>query len=190
MCPVARDHLLCRDPSAVKIADQHRSKRLETLDATEANIILTASRQERDSVVRLAPAAREKTFTMREAVALTRVVSRAGMSPTPFDAVVDRLTQARGLGLPLPTVTGRRLFQSSPNWRDIPDAHVGKQVRHRHTMKAVAEAAEELAAFLSNAVEATQIVDPRNGRHRLTHSRNPTFGQPQDSLTWEKRLSA
>ena len=94
MCPVARNDLLCRAPSTADIADQHRSKRMETMDAIKANIILTASRQERDLVVRMAPSVREKTFTMREAVSHSRTVSETGISPTKFDAVVNRLTQA------------------------------------------------------------------------------------------------
>ena len=174
MCPVARNDLLCRAPSTADIADQHRSKRMETMDAIKANIILTASRQERDLVVRMAPSVREKTFTMREAVSHSRTVSETGISPTKFDAVVNRLTQARGLGQPLPSVTGRRLFKTALNWRDIPDAHVGGQGRHRHTTKAVAEASEELAAFLSVTVESTQTAKPLGKRHLLRQTGTST----------------
>lgn len=164
LCPIARDELLRREPLATDIAEQHRSRQLEASEVISATLILTASRKERDAVVRLAPAARERTFTMREAVALSRVVTRTVASPTSFVAVVDRLTQARGLGIPLPPVIHRRSYRTDLDWRDIPDAHVSKRVRHRHTLIAVAAAAEEIAKFLSACVDMPRPVDPRGTR--------------------------
>ena len=86
---------------AAQFSDGHRGERLIRADADGADLILTAERAHRSAVGRLAPHARARTFTLKEALVLASVLSdevRTGRSPRPksLDETVALLDEVRG----------------------------------------------------------------------------------------------
>ena len=86
---------------AAAFSDGHLSEQLTALDAQSADLILTAERTHRSAVGRLAPHARARTFTLKEALVLASVLSdevRTGRSRRPKDLAqtVALLDEVRG----------------------------------------------------------------------------------------------
>jgi len=65
-------------------ASTHKSKRLCPQDVERADLVLTMTRAHKQSVLEMAPAARDKVFTLREYVA-----SAAGRAPPPKEDIDD-----------------------------------------------------------------------------------------------------
>jgi protein-tyrosine phosphatase len=86
---------------AATFSVSHRGRRLTVEDAEQADLILTAERVHRSAVVRLAPIARGRTFTLKEALVLTSVLTdevRSGRSERPhtLPETVALLDEVRG----------------------------------------------------------------------------------------------
>lgn len=86
---------------ASAFSDAHRSVRLTHFDANEADLILTAERAHRSAVARLAPHARARSFTLKEALVLATVLAdevRTGRTrrPRSLAETVDLLHEVRG----------------------------------------------------------------------------------------------
>jgi protein-tyrosine phosphatase len=86
---------------AATFSVSHRSRRLTAEDAEQADLVLTAERAHRSAVVRTAPIARGRTFTLKEALVLTSVLTdevRTGRSPRPhtLPETVALLDEVRG----------------------------------------------------------------------------------------------
>lgn len=79
----------------------HRSRALAVADTEQADLILTAERAHRSAVVRTSPIARGRTFTLKEALVLTSVLTdevHTGRSPRPttLAETVALLDEVRG----------------------------------------------------------------------------------------------
>jgi len=110
----------------------HRSRQLaaELLDGYA--LVIAASRDERAAVARLQPAMRDRTFTLREAIAL----AQEPLTPAQdVEEVAEQLNTRRGLGM-LPVARKRRLL-ARPHPLDIPDTHIAGAVRHASALAAV-----------------------------------------------------
>lgn len=86
---------------AATFSVSHRSRGLTVEDAQTADLILTAERAHRSAVSRVSPIARSRTFTLKEALVLTTVLSdevRTGRSPRPatLPEAVALLDEVRG----------------------------------------------------------------------------------------------
>lgn len=86
---------------AAMFSDAHRSAQLRTEDADGADLILTAERMHRSAVARVAPMARARTFTLKEALVLVSVLTdevHAGRHRRPgsLAEVVELLHDVRG----------------------------------------------------------------------------------------------
>jgi protein-tyrosine phosphatase len=86
---------------AATFSVSHRSRSLTIEDAEQADLILTAERVHRSAVVRMSPIARSRTFTLKEALVLTSVLTdevRTGRSPRPANLqdTVVLLDEVRG----------------------------------------------------------------------------------------------
>ena len=86
---------------AATFSVSHRSRPLTPEDAEAADLILTAERVHRSAVVRTSAITRARTFTLKEALVLTTVLTdevRSGRSPRPstLQDTVDLLDEVRG----------------------------------------------------------------------------------------------
>ncbi|WP_051217937.1 hypothetical protein [Nocardioides insulae] len=135
------------------LLDQHRSRRLDLDLIGSADLVLGLDRRARAAVVRLAPAANERTFTLREAAALVqrraRQMSREGGRRS---TLIADLHATRGLtDLPETEV----FHPPSHGWRavrihehDVPDAHVERGVTHRLSRRLLVPAVDAVARGL------------------------------------------
>jgi len=151
MCDSATAFIADR-PAGVEFAHEHRAAPLTAEDVLAADLIIAASREERGGVARLAPDARDRTFTLREALALSEVGAVRGSSapqatgePSPTLADFARLLDARRGRLAEPA-TARRLRGplrlADP--QDFPDFHSESRRRHRAMLGELRAAVDEL----------------------------------------------
>lgn len=139
--------------------DAHRSRLVTTAMTQEADLILALDRSHRAALARIDPAARARTFTLRQAAGLSQVVagySEAGHVPPGAPPLPDpredrlrwwvgELDAARGL-----TAVGASDEPSGLQWHpeDVPDPHVvGYQV-HAPAI----ELAEDAIMLISSGV--------------------------------------
>lgn len=121
---------------------EHSPRQLTRELIDDAQLVLTAERSHRAVVARLAPEARWRTFTLREASALAAEAARAaGPGDRGCDSPAERLAgfveglnRARGLVEPA---------------FDIADGHGFTQRRHRLALQSVDEAVAAIAAGLA-----------------------------------------
>ena len=137
ICPEA-DRILGRARLETSV---HNPRQLTQELVTDAQLILTADRDHRAAVARLAPEARWCTFTLREAAALAGVAFRAadpwgkpGPAVDHLADFVDHLNRTRGLAEPT---------------FDIADGHGYGARRHRSALQEVDSAVADIAAGLS-----------------------------------------
>lgn len=140
----AADRMLSRlgaDPAAAP----HRPGPLTRELIDQAHLVLTADRAHRSVVAALAPDARSRTFTLREACALASAAARAPGGQAPgaagagfLPAFAEELHRARGLAQPV---------------LDIPDGHGFGTRRHRQSLRLVDEAVAGIASALILAVD-------------------------------------
>ncbi|TFB51756.1 low molecular weight phosphatase family protein [Cryobacterium tagatosivorans] len=148
---VAYNHPACREAGRLlerlgldQAGHQPRQLTRELID--DAQLVLTAERDHRAAVARLAPEARWRTFTLREAAALAEAARAAGPRGDLYRAAsahgpaerladfVDDLNRARGLVEPT---------------FDIADGHGSSARRHRAALQLVDEAVAGIAAGLA-----------------------------------------
>ena len=100
ICDLAAGRLGGSSRAAI-FSDAHRSSALTPEVAEHADLILTAERLHRSAVARVAPLARARTFTLKEALVLVSVLTdevRSGRSPRPgtLAEVAEALHDVRG----------------------------------------------------------------------------------------------
>jgi protein-tyrosine phosphatase len=143
-----------------RLVDHLQATALDVAELAAAELILTADRRVRSSVVKLDPRAAERTFTFREAAELARLVTAdpTGDRPRDLAGFAAALHDNRGL-TDLPGMER----SSGPPWRrltvhahDVPDAHLDRQVSHRAVYQALVPAVQELARQLTAYASARQ----------------------------------
>lgn len=160
MCEVSAE--IAAASGADIAAAAHRSTAIDLDELQAADLVLTASRAERSVVAQLAPDARARTFTLREAVhlgadplhpdELAAVAAFSAASPAD-DLATYAAALHRRRGFVTPPSTGRVLFgKRRPHPFDIPDAHHGSAKEHRamleRTALDIAELERQVGAFL------------------------------------------
>lgn len=148
MCNVAAEVFSQREKTTVDI-DTHRSMRIAVRDVEVADIIVTASKQERSAVARLDPASRSRTFTLREALALAAsgpdgVIGKV----SDLEEFAERLHVRRGAVELAPTRT-RGWGGRSAGAVDITDVHQRRLFTHRRVLRTTNAAAAEFARIAS-----------------------------------------
>ena len=124
-------------------APEAGSVRLDRDLIAEADLILTASRRHRATIVRMVPQARERTFTMREFARYCALLSPDTVEgeevPERLRSVLAQVSELRGFDLP-----------SRPTDDDIADPIDGSRRVHRKTVKTVVAAAEAILAVVDD----------------------------------------
>lgn len=155
------------DPVAQLPADAHAARRVTPEMVREADLILALDRSHRAELARVDPAARPRTFTLRQAARLSEEVNGymaarqmpSGTPPVPPDRVarlrwwVGELDAARGM-TPQPPRDPKARREDPMAWHadDVPDPHVlGYQIHG-----AAIELAEAAILMLSSGV--SQVV--------------------------------
>lgn len=156
---------------------RHTSRMVNPEALSGADLILVAERLHVAEVVRLAPAALQRTFTLRAAAGLAAFVleqcdtamepgclpsGAPSLPPRSHPAarlrwLVSEMNEARGLAMPFPARD-----PSALRWRwrgpktnvvDIPDPHQGVRVSHAQTFGLLDAATESLAATIRRLLE-------------------------------------
>jgi len=123
------------------------ARRLTAEDVRSADLILTASRTHRAAVARLLPAARTRTFTLRQAARAAHVIA-AGPLPAvvPLPPADDVRARLRWLVAELDAARGP---VDDPLDDDVPDPHVVGDAEHVRAMTLMTAAVADLAACVS-----------------------------------------
>lgn len=154
-------------PSSSRRDGEHTSRAVTAALVDGADVIFALDRSHRAALAQLSPAARARTFTLRQAAGLSADVSGyltggsvpPGADPMPDDTGarlhwwVTELDAARGRGAIPPT-------DPPPEWdpADVPDPHVVGDELHRPAVSFIAAATETVAAGIVEVV--TSRVDP------------------------------
>ncbi len=157
-------------PSGPQVAEPfaaHRSRRLDAGIVGGADLVLALDRSHRAALAELAPAARPRTFTLRQAATLASAVADVvrsgrlppGAPPLPASRPArlawwrEELDAARGL----PNAPGGQPGDSAAaavDPLDVPDPHVlGYQI-HPMSAELIAEAVQTLVSALGEIVVA------------------------------------
>lgn len=115
-------------------------------DLHRADLILTAGLEERSEVIRHDLETRDRTFTLLEAVWLTRAEGLGTVSSLAH--LAEQLSTLRPT-TPPPHQSQTRFRRRPVDPFDIPDGHRGSIRQHRRTLLQVEEAAEELVKTLA-----------------------------------------
>lgn len=136
-------------------AASHRSRLITTEIIDGASLILTASTSERSAIAAIAPTARSRTFTLREAAALAVVPGFADETEIEAAGVLDRFAAVvhgrRGFAEPSRRPTRLRLFgrpKAAVEPFDIADGHLLGTAAHDRTIKEIGEVVDTIAAAL------------------------------------------
>lgn len=122
------------------------SHRLTVVDVRGADLVLTASREHRAAIARLLPAARSRTFTLRQAArAAGEVASDELPSVVPLPPAGDVRGRLRWLVAELDVARGP---VGDPLDDDVPDPHVVGDAEHEPAMALMAAAVADLAALV------------------------------------------
>ncbi|MFK4789348.1 hypothetical protein [Microbacterium sp. ZW T5_56] len=150
LCPVAVGVLSdTMDPQLLAdFQDHFVSTPIAQRTLERADLIITASREERSAIALRVPAARPRTFTLREAVSLG---AGDGESAVDLAEYADILHERRGL---TGAASHRRLLalRKSNDPNDIPDVHHAALRAHRAGLQEVREAAHALASGILAAI--------------------------------------
>lgn len=171
MCAVAESQLAL---DGFPVTQAHEPQLLQLDDVSAADLILTATVQERSAVALLSPLARQKSFTVREALLLAelprrddeRLGGKALSRRSSLRDIAEVLNGRRGsLDLPLPeqgkTFGFRRRVPDAP--LDIPDHHRTGGSRHQRLFPEMHETASVLADRVRRAVRASDSTGSRSG---------------------------
>lgn len=151
MCPVSAQ--IAGVEAGAHIA---RPMTVEELDGS--HLIITASRAERAAVATMAPPARSRTFTLREAIHLGALPPESeewdaaevtGSCTTPVERYAAVLHRRRGLLAP-PTSPRKLLrWRAAGDPLDIPDVHGSKPAVHRAVLRDLADDVRTLGDRIS-----------------------------------------
>ncbi|GAB3598420.1 arsenate reductase/protein-tyrosine-phosphatase family protein [Microbacterium tumbae] len=145
VCSLVAGHRSTREWAELAASHGACAVSREMLD--EAALILTASREVRGEVVRLSPAVRDRTYTLREAAYRGSRFERRTGGVAEYASHLDR---ARSSLAPAPVARGlRRRGRDTDDAMSIADRHGGSARAHARTLKDVAEAAEAIIAQLN-----------------------------------------
>lgn len=179
--PVCRVVMMrLKDDAPVMHSDlvSRRSRRLSTAMIDQADLILTATREQRSAVAIASPEARSRTFTLIEAVLLAEHLAAADRSPHPWPrssaarliALVQALNKARGsITIPsaersvLPWQRGKR---AGNDGLDIADGHHGSHRQHNRTLDLVDGAVQDLREAVDAIFSAAPQV-PESPQYRV-----------------------
>lgn len=158
-------------------SDQHRSRTLVTPAVQWADMILTAGRSHQAAVVDLDPAARPRTFTIRQAGRLARWLLASGMPQAALERAVDEAAWAGRYHPDDPRASVSSLGQQWSGWvieeldaargfapfpvgeiapDDIPDPHEGDPSLHALSYQQIWDATNSLVTLMQ-VVEATAV---------------------------------
>ncbi|MGH1550687.1 hypothetical protein ACRAWB_16490 [Leifsonia poae] len=149
ICPTSMHQLRARHGEPL-VADASRRGRLTVDLLDEADLVLTADRHQRSFIAQLSPAARSRTFTLREAAYLASAWPAPAAEAAELTDLVQALNGLRGR-VPLPGSGRRGLLTSRRTGIDIHDGHAASPRHHAETLQEVSAATEALAAFLRKA---------------------------------------
>lgn len=171
MCDVAADRIGFTSGS-VAFYGAHRSQRLTRDDVASADVILTAERDQRSSVVRLLPGSQARVFTWKEARVLAtivteRVVNRAIVAPAHIGELAELLHASRG-AIPViePAVKTAAFHWTRQQAQDalsIAEGHDDTRATHRAAVDESRHAAIALTGLLvdlANAARHERAADP------------------------------
>lgn len=154
MCAVSAEHVSV-DEVGRAFAAAHRSHPLTADDVARAGIVLTAEREHRAAVARLAPGSQAKVFTWREAIALAgaaeeRVAAGSAARPTDLAGLARLLHATRGtvpMVSPKPTGFLARLRRPEPEVDPLTvvDGHGRAPREHQRAVEETAAVAGVLA---------------------------------------------
>lgn len=158
MCPRGAE-ALSGSHAGRAFAQHHASSPLSMADLTSSQLVIVASRAERASIARRAPALRPRTFTLHEAHLLGEAkVSRRELdtiegieethgAPLPLMGFAELLHRRRGT-LVVSQRTGWLHRHSHPF--DLPDAHLGKGAPHQRMLRTLRLETQQLgSSYLS-----------------------------------------
>lgn len=131
---------------------EHRARGLTVEQVRSADLVLTADRRVRSTILRRVPQAGPRTFTVREAALLGPAAApevHGGDLDERLRSYVTAMNASRGL-TDLPRT--RRLRIPTAPWRgltvhghDIPDAHRGERAAHRTVYRLVTSSIDQVA---------------------------------------------
>lgn len=155
---------------ATSLIAHHRPIQLTERDVAHADLVLTAGLAQRAAVARLLPTARSRTFTLREAAELSRLVmgsqraelrddrtGQQGLGPRWW---VAEMNAARGDTSPPAVIVVRswrrpRRPATFSSW-DVPDPHQDNLLSHARSRHVLTDAVDALADSLHRTVHETQ----------------------------------
>lgn len=151
ICTRAQQFL--RRQGKVDSAETHRAKSLTREAIATADLILTATRDQRSAVARLDPRATQRTFTLAEAGYLSIVVKDeldAGTAGMQISDIVARLHGERWRA-----GTGVRRHRLRPRSRQsdplsLPDVHLQETRSHRLVFARIRRATTTIASMLKH----------------------------------------
>lgn len=139
----------------VEFADKHRSAPVTATKINQARLILTAGPEHRAIVAKVAPAARSRTFTLREALWLGEGFTPHQDGPAAVEDFASYANSRRGVRIP--PAPRRRLVPWTRRPADvlsIDDTHGAPAKEHRATIAAVSDVSARLGALLTGAAYA------------------------------------
>ena len=157
----ARERRLCKtatslidqSPDGARFASLHAPAVVNIDDLATQDLIITATREERAHIARMAPALRGRTFTLREAVTLGGDVTLTSYDePEPLLGYSAVLNSRRGRTQIDEPPIGGNLFQSRHHPLDIPDVHFERSKRHLSTLTDLMTAVETFHDQISRYV--------------------------------------
>jgi len=141
------------------LLEQHRSAPLDPRELAMTDLILTADRTVRASVVRLDPRVAGRTFTVREATLLARRLPVGAQRPRDLAGFAAALNDNRGL-TELPTVERPWVLpwpRLQVHAHDVPDCHIDPRASHRVVYRTLVPAIDELVDHLTTYIAVRQV---------------------------------
>jgi protein-tyrosine-phosphatase len=162
MCDVAADRIGFTSAS-IAFYGSHRAHRLSADEVRTAALVLTAERDQRSAVVRLAPGSQARVFTWKEARVLATIVTErvfSGAVESPSDpADLARLLHAsRGsipvIEPPVRTAAFHWRKQPAPDPLSISEGHDDTRAAHRQAVDESRQTAMALTGLLVDLAKA------------------------------------
>lgn len=144
---------VCREAAAIEPAIAlHRSRKLDGDAIDAADLVIAASLSERAAIARLRPAARTRTFTLREALLLDAELSSGG-EPVSAAGYAVALNSRRGT-LELPRRRTLMRPRAARHPLDVEDVHQRGIRAHRNGLHKADEDVVMLGGRIARAVDA------------------------------------
>lgn len=161
MCSIGLE-LMSDDAEALRRANKHAAQQVTRSMVTDHELILTAARTERSAIAKLDPAARARTFTVKEAVLLggapststeRRQLAEASAAGRDVLAAYTELLNGRRGRVLIPDEPRRLPWSHPENPLDVRDVHASRSRHHRsnlHALRALTKQfADQLRSFKS-----------------------------------------